>query len=77
MAELRRDIPDGQIDILLKNGDIVECKNWDWNSFSPEEYDKRINRIVKQVGKFRGYNPNANIRIVFKELPASVKADIE
>lgn len=75
VAEVRKEIPNGEMDILLKNGDIIECKNIKWGS--PSSDSSKIKKIVKQVGTFRDYNSNANIRIVFKELPTTVRSDIE
>ncbi len=75
VAALRRDIPHGEIDILLKNGDIIECKNIKW--VSPRSDSSKIKKIVKQVGTFRKYDSNVNIKVIFKELPTTVRSDIE
>jgi hypothetical protein len=77
VAEVRRDIPNGEIDILLENGDIIECKNINWDTLSPDIRDKRIQRILRQTSTYRNYNSNANIQIIFKELPITVRSDIE
>ena len=66
-----------QIDILLKNGDIVDTKNINWGSLSGDAKDKTIKTIVRQTGGFDAYDKNAKIIFVFKELPSGIKSEIE
>ena len=66
-----------EIDVLLKNGDILEAKNISWSYLTEKQIEERIKNIVRQAGTLSNYNPGGNIKIVFKELPDAIKSRIE
>ncbi|MEA1999079.1 MAG: hypothetical protein U9N61_07150, partial [Euryarchaeota archaeon] len=72
VVEVRKKIPKGEIDILLKNDDIVEAKNLDWSKMNRVKFNDHKNKLGDQIRKYRGYqintlnNPDAEIKVVFK-----------
>jgi phage-related protein len=77
VAEVRRDIyPIGDrktdIDILLKNDDIIEAKNFDWSAIDRKKFNDHKSTLGGQIRKFKNYqsntlnNPDAEIKVVFK-----------
>jgi len=72
VAEVRRDIPNGDIDILFKNDDIIEAKNIDWSTIDREKFNDHKGTLGGQIRKYKDYqintlnNRDAEIKVVFK-----------
>jgi hypothetical protein len=72
VVEVRKKIPNGEIDILLKNDDIVEAKNLDWSKMNRVKFNDHKTKLYGQIRKYKDYqintlnNPDAEIKVVFK-----------
>ncbi|PXF55045.1 MAG: hypothetical protein C4B59_17615, partial [Candidatus Methanogaster sp.] len=72
VVEVRRDIPNGDIDILFKNDDIIEAKNIDWSTIDREKFNEHKTKLGGQIRKYKDYqintlnNHDAEIKVVFK-----------
>ncbi|MEA1895447.1 MAG: hypothetical protein U9N36_09670 [Euryarchaeota archaeon] len=72
MVEVRKKIPEGEIDLLLKNDDIIEAKNFDWSKMDKVQFDAYKTKIGGQIRKYKDYqinvlnNRGAEIKVVFK-----------
>jgi len=79
VAEVSKDVAITELDIVLKNGDIVEAKNWKWTT---QKIKDAKPALEAQLKKFNQYNPNVNKIFVFKEgangtLPLEIKTYLE
>lgn len=62
------------IDVLLKDGTILESKSIKWNLITRDEYFAHKSDLGRKIKIFREYNPKAKIRVVFdKELETNFK----
>jgi len=72
VVEVRKKIPESEIDLLLKNDDIVEVKNLDWSKMDKVQFDKYKTKLGNQIRAFKNYqintlnNRDAEIKVVFK-----------
>ncbi|MEA1895625.1 MAG: hypothetical protein U9N36_10590, partial [Euryarchaeota archaeon] len=72
VVEVRRGIPDGDIDVLFKNDDIIEAKNVDWSTIDRKRFNDYKSALGGQIRKYKDYqinilnNPDAEIKVVFK-----------
>ncbi|PXF57224.1 MAG: hypothetical protein C4B59_15605, partial [Candidatus Methanogaster sp.] len=72
VVEVRKKIPESEIDLLLKNDNIVEAKNFDWSTIDKVQFDKYKTKLGNQIRAFKNYqintvnNRDAEIKVVFK-----------